>query len=323
MTMDFSAPPAAGGSMGQLAESALSAAHGQLAALYPRYGIKLSSAQVWQRLGATPMIGQNDKAGQNFTTADARSLDAFAARNHLGRVSMWSVNRDTQCGSSYSQTGLLSNTCSGTPQSGLEFAQLFGKLQGSALAPTGDVKPAVADTNPADAPYPQWSATGSYPLGYKVVENGQIYQAKWYNSGDDPSAQVQDSWQTPWELLGPVLPGDKAAAIPTLSAGAYPAWSVNGQYSAGDKVLYQGLPYQAKWSNQGVSPATEAADPGGSAWKALFTIPGEPSGAAAGSPSATPSATPTGQSPGDGGPDGGSATGRSPSGEGATGQGQQ
>jgi hypothetical protein len=36
------------------------------------------------------------------------------------------------------------------------------------------------------------------------VENGEIYQAKWYNTGDDPSAQVQFAWQTPWELLGSV-----------------------------------------------------------------------------------------------------------------------
>src|SRR6202012_5393410 len=101
------------------------------------------------------------------------------------------------------------------------------------------------------------------------------------NSGDDPSAQVQSSWQTPWELLGPVVPGAAAAAIPTLAAGTYPAWSVVALYQSGDKVLYQGLPYQAKWSNQGVSPATQATDPSGSPWKALFTVPGEPAGAPA------------------------------------------
>jgi chitinase len=157
----------------------------------------------------------------------------------------------------------------------------------------------VADTNPADAPYPLWSSSADYPLGYKVVEDGEIYQAKWYNSGDDPSAQVQDSWQTPWELLGPVVPGGGGAAIATVPAGTYPAWSVGTQYQAGDKVLYQGLPYQAKWINQGVSPATQSTDPSGSAWKALYGIPGEPSGApavgavsASSSPAASPSPSP-------------------------------
>jgi chitinase len=99
--------------MAQSVEAALKAAEGQLAALYPAYGIHLAAQQIWQRLGATVMIGQNDFQGQIFTVADARTVAGFAVANHLGRVS---VNRDSQCGASYSQTGLLSNTCSGTPQ---------------------------------------------------------------------------------------------------------------------------------------------------------------------------------------------------------------
>ncbi len=170
------------------------------------------------------MIGQNDKQGQNFTVSDAQTLVSFAGRNHLGRISMWSINRDSQCGSSFSETGMLSNTCSGTAQSGLQFSQIFGQLQGTAVITSGagNVQPAVADTNPADAPYPLWSASASYPLGYKVVENGEIYQAKWYNSGDDPSAQVQSSWQTPWELLGPVVPGDRRGGHPHAAGGHLP-----------------------------------------------------------------------------------------------------
>jgi cellulose synthase/poly-beta-1,6-N-acetylglucosamine synthase-like glycosyltransferase/chitodextrinase len=282
MTMDFTSPPASGSTMGALVQNALDATHGQLASLYPRYGIQLRSQQIWQRLGATVMIGQNDIQGENFTVSDARALVSFADRNHLGRISMWSINRDSQCGSSYSDTGLLSNTCSGTPQSGLQFAQVFGQAQGSAAASSaGALQPAVPDTNPAAAPYPLWSASADYPLGYKVVEDGQIYQAKWYNSGDDPAAQVQYSWQTPWELIGPVLPGDHAPQIPQSPAGSYPQWSVSTQYKLGATVLYQGLPYQAKWINQGVSPATESTDPAGSPWKALYSIPGEPSGAPA------------------------------------------
>jgi chitinase len=296
MTMDFTTPPGTRSTMGQLAEKALSRAAGQLATLYPEYGIHLRSQQIWQRLGATVMIGQNDVQGENFTVNDAQALVGFASRNHLGRLSMWSINRDSQCGTSFPETGLLSNTCSGTAQSGLQFAQVFGQFQGNAVVSSsaGEVQPAVADTNPANAPYPQWSATASYPLGYKVVENGEIYQAKWYNSGDDPSAQVQDSWQTPWELLGPVLPSDHAPSIATLPAGTYPAWSVGTQYQAGDQVLYQGLPYQAKWSNQGTSPGTESSDPAGSPWEALYSIPGEPAGAsAAGGSSPSPSASPS------------------------------
>ena len=159
----------------------------------------------------------------------------------------------------------------------------------SVTSSAGNVQPAVANTNPADALYPQWSATGDYPFGYKVVEHGEIYQSKWFNTGDDPQAQVQYSWQTPWELLGPVLPGDHAPVISRPSAGTYPAWSISARYRVGDKVLYQGLPYEAKWDNQGVSPQGQSGDPTASPWKALYKIPGEPTGTSlAASPAPVP-----------------------------------
>ena len=112
-----------------------------------------------------------------------------------------------------------------------------------------------------------------------MAENGEIYQAKWFNTGDDPQAQVQYSWQTPWELLGPVLPGDHAPVILRPAAGTYPAWSISTSYQAGNKVLYQGLPYESKWNNQGVSPQGASTDPADSPWKTLYAIPGEPAGA--------------------------------------------
>ncbi len=279
MTMDFTNPPAAGSSMLGQVESALTATHNQLASLYPRYGISLTSAQIWQRLGATMMIGQNNIRGENFTIADARGLTGFAAANKLGRISMWSLNRDSQCGSSFAET-VLSTTCSGTAEANLGFSSVFGRLHGSATQPSlvrgGNVTPLAPNTNPAEAPYPQWSPTSSYPLGYKVVEHGEIYQAKWFNVGQDPAAQVQFSWQTPWELLGPVLPGNHAPVIPRLPKGTYPGWSRRAQYPAGAKVLYHGLAYRAQWVNQGVAPTPIGG--AGSPWKPLYTIPGEPAG---------------------------------------------
>jgi biotin operon repressor/chitodextrinase len=275
-------------------ESALDATHAQLTTLYPEYGIHLKSQQIWQRLGATVMIGQNDIRDEDFTVSDASGLMSFVAANHLGRVSMWSLNRDSQCGSSFAEDGILSNTCSGTAESSMQFTSVFSSLGGDATATSGngDVQPAVADTNAADAPYPIWNATADYPLGYKVVEDGEIYEAKWYNSGDDPAAQVQYAYQTPWELLGPVLPGDHAPQITTPSGDAdLSAWSLNTLYQAGDKVLYQGLPYEARWSNQGTEPATAETDPGGSPWEALYTIPGEPTATVGATPSASASAT--------------------------------
>ncbi len=279
MTMDFTDPPVDGQSMLGLTEAALYATHTQLLKLFERYGEHPRSAQVWQQQGATAMIGQNDVRGENFTVADAEGLAVFAKKIGLGRVSIWSLNRDSQCGTSFPEIGLMSNHCSGTAQRGLQFAAIFTKLPGQAsafadlaTAPT----PPTPDTNPTDAPYPLWSATQQYPEGYKIVEHGEIYAAKWYNSGDDPAAVVQFSYETPWELIGPVLPGDHAPVIKKLPPGTYPAWKKTAPYTNGDKILFHGLAYEAKWDNQGVSPDTSTDNPSGSPWHPLFSIPGEP-----------------------------------------------
>ena len=280
MSMDFSTPPSPGATMLDLVEGSLQAADNQLAAAFQRAGVHSSPARAWRQLGTTVMIGQNDVSGERFTTADATGLVAFARRVGLERISMWSLNRDSQCGAVFSETGVSSNVCSGTPQSGLQFSRIFSGLSGVAptVAPGGRYAtlPPQPDTNPANAPFPLWSPNEPYPQGYKVVQDGEIYQAEWYNSDQDPSAQLQTGATGPWLLIGPVLPSDHAPRIATLLPGTYPTWSSSATYHGGQRVMIDGLGYVAKWDNQGASPAGEATDPAGSPWKPLFTIPGEP-----------------------------------------------
>jgi chitinase len=274
LAMDF-APPT--GNMLQDVEKSASSAEVQIAAEMRRYGVHETGAQVWHRMGVTVMIGQNGVAGERVSVADAQGLVGFAQRVRLGRVSMWSLNRDVQCGSTFPQIGVNSNTCSGTTQGTLQFSRTFTELAGTVpLAADGAATPPQPDTNPANAPFPMWSPNSAYQTGYKVVREGYIYEAKWYNAGQDPAEQVQYSWQTPWELLGPVLPGDKAPTIATLPAGTYPGWSSTRNYTAGQDVMYNGLGYRARWANQGASPAEAINDPGGSPWSPLYSIPGEP-----------------------------------------------
>lgn len=277
MAMDFSHRPSPGATMLGQVEHSLSATDAQLSRVLPRYGIRLRPAQVWRRIGVTVMIGQNNVAGERFTTGDAKGLVSFVRSKGIARVSMWSLNRDQACGASFGP--VLSNTCSGTAQSSLEFSHIFGQLQGvlAASGPTsGILRPVAPDTNPANAPFPIWSPVASYPAGYKVVEDGEIYQAKWYNSAQDPRAQYQYSWESPWELLGPVLPSDHAPVIPAPAPGTYPAWSAATLYVAGQRVLYDRLAYEAKWSNQGVAPGIDAVQEPSSPWRPLYRIPGEP-----------------------------------------------
>ena len=45
-------------------------------------------------LGITPMIGNNDVAGETFTTNDAVTLTQFAQQRGVGHVSYWALQRD-------------------------------------------------------------------------------------------------------------------------------------------------------------------------------------------------------------------------------------
>jgi len=267
--------------MTKAVEGALAATHGQLDATFRRAGIDLSSAGVWQHVGLTVMIGENDVSGEQLTVGDARALTAFANHNHLGRISMWSLNRDSQCG--VFSTGVLSNTCSGERQRPLEFTSIFSHFAGTVTASgSADAAqilgqaPQTQPDNPATSPYPIWLSSAAYVAGYKVVWHGDIYEAKWYALGIPPDEPTPDANATPWLLIGPVPAGSKAPTPILFDASRQPPWSPSAVYHAGDRVSYKGLPYEAKWYAEGIPPETALpADPQ-SAWQPLYTVPGEP-----------------------------------------------
>jgi chitinase len=82
MTMDFGA----GSNDLADAESAAQGTAGQLASLY---GISTSAA--YAMMGLTPIAGTNDD-GTYFSTANAQSLESFAASNGVAELSFWEVD---------------------------------------------------------------------------------------------------------------------------------------------------------------------------------------------------------------------------------------
>lgn len=104
------------------------------------------------------------------------------------------------------------------------------------------------------SPYVIWDSAVAYPVNTKVVWHQQVYQAKRWTSGFAPDTQVAKPEDTPWRLLGPVLPGESPAPLPTLPPGTYPQWSAATQYQAGARVQVDLVPYQAKWFTQGQKP---------------------------------------------------------------------
>jgi chitinase len=277
MTMDYGSNLPAGQTMLTASESALVQAERQLGILYQDAGIHLNTAALWSKIGATPMIGQNDDVNEVFTMADAKELNQFATSHGVGRMSMWSANRDITCGANYVDVKVVSDSCSGVNEGYQSFAALLGTgfdgniSLSAGFVTTADPVSAAIQTpdNPATSPYQIWSPSGAYLEGTKVVWHHNVYESKWWTQGDVPDDPVLQSWQTPWDLIGPVLPGEKPIQQPTLPAGTYPNWSGTATYNTAQRVLFNGVPYQAKWWNQGDSPAAASSDPDGSPWTPL------------------------------------------------------
>ncbi len=124
MTMDYGS---SGTEMGNAAVQALGAVAGQVASAF---GISTSAA--YAKLGDTPMIGQNDSAGEIFTVADAATLESAAASDGIALLSYWDENRDN--GGCPGQT-TASGTCSGLSQNTGDFAKAFQPFTGGGGGP--------------------------------------------------------------------------------------------------------------------------------------------------------------------------------------------
>jgi chitinase len=281
MTMDFGSAQGSDPDMLALSIQALESTHKQLSDLYLRLGVQLTSPQVWSRIGATPMIGQNDVDAERFTVADARGLATYAVDKGLGRVSMWSLNRDAGCRGTFTNVVVHSNTCSGVAQDALAFSSVFAGLPGSAVGTSGREAVAIPNQEPVvddplTSPYPVWRLSAQYVTGYKVVWHGVVYEAKWGNAAIDPTSLGDGTTPSPWAVIGPVSPTDTPLKpVPTVT-GVTAAWNPATVYSRGDRVLFEKLPYQARWSTTGDSPSTEYPIGPDDPWQALFTVPGEP-----------------------------------------------
>jgi len=277
MTMDYGGSLEEGQTMLAGSEDALVQTHRQLSILYEQAGTHLNSATLWSKIGATPMIGQNDVAEEIFTLADAKGLNEFAHSHGLGRMSMWSANRDITCGGNYVDVKIVSDSCSGVAQDKQAFATLLSDgFKGNISLNAGIVtnadpvsKTAQEPDDPATSPYQIWSESGAYLEGTKVVWRHNVYEAKWWTQGSVPDNPVLQTWETPWKLIGPVLSGEKPIPQATLPVGTYPEWSGTGAYDTGQRVLFSGVPYQAKWWNKGESPAAASSNANGSPWVPL------------------------------------------------------
>jgi hypothetical protein len=84
-------------------------------------------AQLWKMVGITPMIGRNGVPSETFGQSDARELAAWADGQRIGRLSMWSLNRDKE--NPEGKIDRVESKSSSLEQAPFEFSLIFEKIQ--------------------------------------------------------------------------------------------------------------------------------------------------------------------------------------------------
>lgn len=120
LAMDYGdgAAPNPSGRMGQYAIDSATATEAQLATVFGQD----TPAQVWGMLGVTPMIGQNDTKDEVFSLTDANLVTSWARSRGLGRLAMWSTNRDMPCAGGADEAG---SSCSGVQEPQWAYSRVF------------------------------------------------------------------------------------------------------------------------------------------------------------------------------------------------------
>ena len=178
MTMDYGS---SGTEMGTAADQALDATASQLESIY---GVPASAA--YAMLGNTPMIGQNDTSGEIFTTADASTVEAYAASQGIAWLSFWSEGRDND---GCPNAGYASSTCSGVSQANGQFTQTFqafttgGGSGGGGPSPTPTPTPTPPPTGSCAT---AWNSSTAYVSGDEVSYNGDNWTANQWNYNEVP-----------------------------------------------------------------------------------------------------------------------------------------
>lgn len=151
MAMDYGdgAAPNPEGRMGDYAIEAAQSLFEQMKTAWNAHGIAIEDADLWERIGVTPMIGQNDVLSERFYLEDAAKLLNFADEVGMGMLSAWSVNRDSAC----ETVGVLALHCSGVPQDEFEFSEVFAAFTSeTVLGPDLPLDDGSQDSTGSDLP---------------------------------------------------------------------------------------------------------------------------------------------------------------------------
>ncbi|WP_190179980.1 chitinase [Streptomyces naganishii] len=243
-----------------------------LAGLYP----DKSSAQLWNMVGVTEMIGVDDFGpAETLSLANARTVYDWAVAKGINTLSFWALQRDNGgC-----PGGAAADNCSGIQQNTWDFSHVFAPFTGGTTTPDNDfsvaLSPAAATVTAGQ------SATATVKT---AVTTGQAQKVDLSVSGapagataslspasvtaggtstltlSTTSAAVSGTYTV--TVTGAGTSGSHSATYAlTITGGngnqctAAP-WAKDKVYTGGQQVSHNGHNWKAKWWTLGEEPGT-------------------------------------------------------------------
>ena len=233
----------------------------QLQNYYQQFaGITLTEEEAYGKLGTTPSIGFESEAHPYFTTSMFNKVVNHAREKGLAMVSYWSMNRDAKIDNGQGQVS--------TPFEFLNTAQLFLESEvpedlEDTEAPTTPKNLSVAFLTTKQARL-EWSessdndrvkqynlslvggaeeiTTSTSDLSYTFNELNSTTAYTVTLTAEDRSGNVSEPTTITFTTLEDVVTD-------------IPEWDANTIYVAGDRVMHEGLEYEAKWWTQNDIPS--------------------------------------------------------------------
>lgn len=138
--------------------------------------------------------------------------------------------------------------------------------------PYRETRPQQPNTRLHGEEVEQWSPRVAYVGGDRVLYRGKTYQAKWWTQGDRPDKSVSNPWETPWKLIlgAPTEPSNGVKPpTPVSPDREYNTWRPTDIYVAGDRVMYNGKLYEAKWWTKNFEPNKKVSKSWETPWKEI------------------------------------------------------
>ncbi len=191
----------AGENYGTASLRAVTSLAGQIKERYANIlNVTLTEDEVYKKIGTTVSIGYESAAHPIWTTEWSQLVVDQAIELGLGMVSFWCLNRDCmQYGENSGIYGMYEHTdIFKTFMQGDNEYEVPEEGAGSGgNAGGGDSGETDGDS---ESTIKEWSVTGVYVEGDRVIYNGKIWEAAWWTQGTEPGSP-EDSGAEVWRYI--------------------------------------------------------------------------------------------------------------------------